>query len=314
MRRGMILDLAAVCRHHGIKMSSPEHKHTRDGWLHVCCPFCKDDNYHLGFSVSMGFFNCYHCGRLGVKETIARLLKVNIEDVWSYIKDFYVRSSGFSVISSVQRDKRSDVVSEIKFPPLCGPMSAIHKKYLRNRGFDPDRLEADWDLRGTGPISDKGWKFRLIIPVKLDGQIVSYQGRDVTGMSEVRYRSCSDEVSIVPIKNCLYGIDEVRGSSVLIVEGVPSVWRLGRGAVATFGTKVTKAQQKMLMGFQRRYICFDRDPVHDAGRLAAEKLASDLSVFSGDTCVVSLPDGVKDPGDLRDDEAAMLMESCGFKT
>ena len=57
-------------------IASRKHEHYRYGWIQVCCPFCGDGNFHLGYNVSKGYFNCYRCGSHGLIETLALICDV----------------------------------------------------------------------------------------------------------------------------------------------------------------------------------------------------------------------------------------------
>ena len=76
---------------------------------------------------------------------------------------------------------REGKVSTVPFPASCGPIQARHQKYLSDRGFDPDFLEQEYDLRGTGPVGS--YKFRVIAPIIFRRKIVSFQGRDISNLS-----------------------------------------------------------------------------------------------------------------------------------
>jgi DNA primase len=171
-------------------------------------------------------------------------------------------------------------------------MTERHRKYLKSRSFDPDQLEQDWGLLGTGPLGP--FSNRIIIPIYQAGELVCYQGRDITGKSPTRYKSCSDDKAVLPIKSCLYGIDKVEGEKIIITEGATKVWRIGPPAVATFGAIVTDAQILMLKKFQRRIVLFDGD---NTGRERAANLSARLGMFPGKTEVFELPDGIS-PDDV----------------
>ncbi len=111
-------------------------------------------------------------------------------------------------------------------------------------------------------------------------------------------------------KACLYGLDQVPGETVVIVEGITDVWRLGVGSVATFGIKYTKTQVLLLKRFKRRAILFDS--ADSQAQEQAEKLAKELSAFSGET--ISLIIDAKDPGTMSPKDAQDLMRQLGINT
>ena len=90
------------------------------------------------------------------------------------------------------------------------------------------------------------YSHRLVIPVYLDGVLVSFQARDMTEKADVKYRSCPVERSVLPLKDTVYGLDDV-GDQVIIVEGVTDKWRMGTDAVALFGKIPKEHQIKVLV-------------------------------------------------------------------
>lgn len=199
--------------------------------------------------------------------------------------------------------------SKLKLP-LCGELGAMHIQYLESRGFDAEKLESLWGLMGTKGIGR--YPNRIIAPIFLNGTTVSYQGRDVTGKQKLRYKACSLEKEVIHHKNTLYGIDNCK-DSIVVVEGITDVWRLGYGAVCTFGIKYTTSQLRMIASKKRRYIMYDtQDPQARAQGLS---LAAQLSLLPGLTEYVELgsthawidPRAGKDPGNLTQEEADAIM-------
>lgn len=205
--------------------------------------------------------------------------------------------------SPVQVGKRK----RVDFPLGTVELQPKHRDYLIGRNFDPDLLERIYGLKGTGPLGD--YKFRIIAPVILDGKMVSYQGRDVTGKSDLRYKACPLDLEVIHHKHTLYGVDLVKGGSVVVVEGITDVWRLGPGAVATFGTGFTKQQANMIMQkFKRVYLLFDPEP---KAQQVAEELSWVLSNVGVESYIIDLGSGT-DPGDMKQDDADNLMKELGL--
>jgi len=104
----------------------------------------------------------------------------------------------------------------------------------------------------------------------------------------------------VALKSVLYGVDYIRHAAV-VVEGPADAWRVGPGAVATFGVVVTPDQLARLARFPVRVVCFDSDP---PGRARAAKLVSALAPFPGKTYDVVLD--AEDPGSATPKEIKKL--------
>jgi len=292
----MFIDFSRFCSDYGIPIADPGHKHGRVGWISCECPFCTGNpGFHLGYNTASGYFNCWRCGWHPDAKVLETLAHVSWKEAKALILKY----------ESLARFKRqSEVHIQIPFELPSGtlPCTDRHRKYLVKRGYDADSVIDRWNLLGTG------WKslmpFRLIIPISHKGETVSYQGRDITGRSELRYKACPKIMEKVHHKHILYGLDDVPEDWVIIVEGVPSVWRLGPGAVATFGAKFTLSQVRLLQPFKRRYIFFDSD---SAGMSQAKKLAEYLSVMRGITEIWQYRGSGKDPGDMSQKEANQLI-------
>lgn len=277
---------------HSIRCASEGHKHCRPGWVQIPCPFCTGNpGWHLGFNLRTNFFNCYRCGFHSTMEVIHSLLSVS----WSKAKDIMKEYSSHSSYHPTERKQKR--ATEIKMPSN-GPFGPSYIRYLRGRNYDPYDTINKWDLVAGGPYGSQ--KHRIIAPVTYNNIIVSYQGRDITEKSDLKYKACKMEKEVIHHKNILYGIDHAKGSCIL-VEGITDVWRLGYGAVASFGTSMMRSQIHLLAEkFRKVFVMFDNGPTDKIAQWNAEKIAYDLAALDIETeiCLIN-----GDPGDLPQDEA-----------
>lgn len=299
----MYIDFLKLAADHRLPIMAEGHRHCRPGWVQLCCPHCGDADFHLGFALSSGALHCYRCPGDGLHrfdETLAKLLGASLQQAHHIMGQY----RGVSRVNG-HVEQAPSRVDRVHLPP-CEPLGLWHREYLEGRGFHPDTLDACWNLRGTGPVG--AWKFRIIIPIEQNRQLVAWQGRDITGRSPTRYKSSTDAESVMPIKDCLYGEDLVpAGHTVIVVEGVPGVWCIGPGAVCTFGVSFTTRQVLRLTRWRRRFILFDPD---EAGRAGASALAAALAAFDGETTVLEIPSG--DPGELAAGDVGELRRMVGF--
>lgn len=288
-----------LCEEYHIDTAPPGHKHAREGWVNVPCPFCTGNpGYHLGYEETKDRFRCWRCGFKKHMDVVMRLTGVGSQEARLLLRRFKGRPR--PRVQSAREVKRRRI-SKLKMPAGCGPMTEAHRRYLRGRGFDPDRLARLWGLLGTGPIGD--YKFRVIAPISHEDELVSYQGRDITGKHPLKYKACPQSEEVMDHHHTLYGLDKVPGDAVVVVEGIADVWRLGYGAVATFGIAYTRQQVSLLRGFRSRFVMFDSgDP---QALEQARVLAAELSAFKGSTEIVTLDAG--DPGEMGQEEADALM-------
>ena len=301
----MSLKFEQLCLDFGIETTT-EGKHSRSGWVQINCPFCDsgDDSKHMGFNLAFSTFSCWKCGKHSPFATIAQLTKSSTRETVILLKKYQGEKNYIRIDTE---GKKYDWDKKFELPSTAGELQEMHINYLLKRNFDPEKIKKEWDIKGTGIYG--AFAYRIIMPVYLNKKLVNFVGRDVTGKSKLRYDNCKNEDSIVPLKDTVYGVDYVK-DKVLIVEGPTDVWRLGRGAVATFGTAYTIKQVKLLKSFKTRYIMFD--PSDKEAQKRAKELASDLSAFAGRTEILTFK-GYKDPGELPQNEADDLMKELGFK-
>ena len=182
-----------------------------------------------------------------------------------------------------------------------------HRDYLISRGFDPFELIKLYGLRGTGPLGD--YKHRIIIPIIYQGQTVSYQGRDITGRANLPYKACPISEEIFHHKHLVYNFDSATKNAI-VVEGILDAWRIGAGAVATFGTGYTTKQAQLLRKFERVFILYD---LEDTAQEQADQLSYELSAMGTKSFIISdlLKEG-EDPDMLSPDDVKALRRETGL--
>jgi DNA primase len=95
----------------------------------------------------------------------------------------------------------------------------------------------------------------------------------------------------------------VEGTKVILVEGITDVWRLGPGAIATFGIAFTKEQIKLLKQFEEVFIWFDSD--RNAQR-QADRIAQYISALGKEAEIINVG-GYEDPASVPQKEAKKLV-------
>jgi hypothetical protein len=97
---------------------------------------------------------------------------------------------------------------------------------------------------------------------------------------------------------------------VVIVEGITDVWRLGYGAVCTFGIKFTPQQVRLLgNAFTNRFVLYDQ--TEKQALRQGKKLAEQLSIYPGNTEYIEIKgvNAKKDPAQYTNLFASKLMQS-----
>ena len=292
-----IININQLFKDCGISTAPEFHKHYRRAWVNIPCPFCTGEHlgYHLGYHKTKGYFYCWRCGSKSVEYALGVLLGISKKEAKKLIKLYAVVRQEYEPRKKEIRPKK------LSFPIGIIPLNSKHKMYLKKRGYDPNQLEKEWGLMGTERFGD--YKFRIIAPIFYRNQLVSYQGRDYSGLSSIKYKACKQIDEVIPHKETLYGIDKTWKNSILVVEGVTDVWRMGPGSAATFGIEFTPSQITLLSKWKNVFIMFDSDP---QAIKQTEKLGGCLDGLGCNVEILELEKG--DPGDLTQEEANEIME------
>ena len=279
-------------------------------WLQVHCPFCDDPSEHGGFYRYALRYHCWRCPGGTAFEALQALCGRPQREIVTALKD----CGGDAAVP----DSHLQYASSIKLPGR--ELMPYHRNYLLRRGLDPDMLVRRYGILGTNPFDKfegKDYGNRIIIPIyDLDGRLVSFQGRDVTGRYDVeRYKVCPLDKSLMHYKDIVYGGNLAKGRRVVVVEGVVDAWKLGPGAVATFGTGCKKTQLMCLTRWPEVVFFFDPEPTAQA---EAHAYAEELARYGVNVSVAcedfgTTPDGKKrDVGDLAPHEIARIRSELGL--
>ena len=277
-----------------------EGKNVGSGWINVACPFCQDTSNHLGFNLKQEYFRCWRCGWHATLPTISKLLSMDVISAGRIVGKYGGRA-------------RLRISPDILVPkPHVLPsgtdrMLSHHRAYLIKRKFDPEYLEKEWGLLGTGPVSaldSISYKHRIIAPIHWDNQRVSFQARDITGKHPLRYIACPRVRELLHHKHIVYGQQTKWGDVGVCVEGITDVWRLGPLSFATFGIEYTVYQvQQIVAHFDHVVILFDDEP---QAQTQAERLAAELRINNVRVRTTTVQG---DPGSLDQTEANNLIKS-----
>jgi len=294
------MDIVRLFRDLGVEHYTEGHKHCRPGWVNVECPFCTGNKgYHLGWNIRDEYFVCWRCGWHPPIKTIMELTSLNFGDVSSLISQYGINKT---VIHYKEKEKQ-----KITYPSGTIELQPNHKKYLSERGFNPEKIAKQWKLLGTGPISQLdgiSYKHRIIIPFYWNGKLVSFDSRDITGKHPNKYQACPKHFELIEHKSILYGNQENWDPELgICVEGPTDVWRIGKLAFAVSGIKYTQAQVRLIATiFKRVAVVFDDDP---QAQIQAKKLLAELKFRGVDAFNVKIKG---DPGSMRQKEVKELLE------
>lgn len=259
------------------------------------CPGCNDLSNHGSFGNSTGDYRCWKCSGAPAPQALAWAAHIGVPEAKKLIRQYTV---GGARLPERQAVEYSD---HLTIPG--GPLHEMHRQYLLKRGLDPDYLVRHYGIRGTmlnAKWEGDDYSLRIIIPVKdPQGEIVSFQGRDITGDERrMRYKACKKEKALANYKDMVYGADLAwNRDTVVAVEGVFDAWKLGPGAVCTFGTGMTEKQLLMLSHWKHVVFLFDPEP--EAQR-HAEEYARKVAMYGTEAEIASEDFGTLANGDKRD--------------
>jgi len=264
-----------------------EHHHATEGFFQVDCPFCSPDTngWRLGLSRSGLAANCWNCGQKSVFDALQELTGLPANEV-------YKLKSG---IEFQQTKHKVKAIGKLQLPKGLGAMQKCHRKYLRSRGFDPDKLEKLWGIQGIGLAAKYSW--RLFIPVFYRGAMVSWTTRSISDECETRYVNAPPECETISLKDCIFGEDYLR-HSIAIFEGPTDVFNVGPGSSCTFGVNVTSSQLNKIISYPTRIVCFDSEK---QAQKRARYLCDQIESFPGKTINVVNEYKGKDPGSWTED-------------
>jgi DNA primase len=272
------------------------------GWVGVQCVFCADRTNHLGINLTTRMLHCWKCGPHG---SVANYIMEHENCPWGKAQDI-IREYQDATFRTLQKDIR-ERTALLEIPKgVLRSAPAIHHTYLLGRGFDPQFLTRKYGLQFTNelgfPDTFRGdWRYRVIAPVYVNRRLVNLIGMDVVRNDKrVKYINVGNELSVIPMKECLYNIDSVPvGGRAIVVEGITDVWRGGDCFVSTQGIVFSKEQVALLVArkVSHAFVMFDAEP---EAQKRAQEMANNLAGLIPNVEVVELEEG--DPAEQSNEK------------
>lgn len=234
-------------------------KNVTRGWVNICCilPGCSDHSNHLGINLKTLIYKCWLCSQKGPATNLVKIIENCSEGIAKQImKKFPIDETNSIWDEEQEIIKNTNLIlpSEIE-----KEWPQIHLDYLKSRNFDPSYLIEKYKLMPVWNIGQ--YRFRIIIPIFMNHQMVSFTSMDILRQDDrPKYMDCPIEKSIIPVKHCLYGIDNVK-DKVVVYEGVTGVWNFGDGSVASFTSNFSKEQLLLFAKkkIKKAFVIFDED-------------------------------------------------------
>ena len=233
------------------------------GWLKGNCPDCgRSDKF--GVNLGTNRTNCFRCGyHPGPVQLVMDLEGFND---FNEVKGFLRLYDGAEYLEAVvERVEQIDAVLPEGFKSLRVGSSFVAKqarKYLENRGFEPDDLA----YQGWGYGTTGDYHGHIIIPFYVGGKLVYYNARRYIG-SGPKYSNPSIDDFGIGKSLLIYNVDALAMyTTIYLVEGVMNAATIGDDATATGGKKISAYQLSMMLKSQAEefVLLLDPDAVVDA--------------------------------------------------
>jgi len=279
----------------------------------VCCPFCNDVGHKLWINHTYGADYDPRSGRR-TDTHLAICYKNNCLNDGTRLAQLedLVFGPGKQLLARVPIQQGDTVFEPQQIAPP-GKIAALAElsdespavRYLLERDFDVEVLA---HIFGVGVCVDPLPQYRIMrgriyIPSYFNQQLVAWQGRAPTANKvPIKYYTAGTK------SRALYNYDVAcRQDCVVIVEGAPSVWRLGRVGVSLFGKTLSFWQENTIATTWAGKPVFI---VLDKGEEAAiEKATAQLCRHNLKVIPVLMPDS-RDPADYAKDELRELLSAA----
>lgn len=162
------------------------------------CPCCGNSNWKVYIGLESGLGNCFVCEeKFNRWKFISKTLNVPNRAVVEHIKQV-AKEFGWMAKRLTSRATNVEKAKLLLPTSIELPYKGKNLKYLDNRGITSDLaayfgfrfcLKGKFEFMGeNGRILSQDYSNRVIIPVfDLAGELVSFQGRDITGEAEKKY-------------------------------------------------------------------------------------------------------------------------------
>lgn len=282
------------------------------GWTNVHCPYCEEisGTFHGGFNNAGNYYHCWKCGSHDFRQTLSLVTNIPKNQIDVLIKQY---QGNISILNHL--NKRKSLVTKLELP--TDTLTVAERKYLKSRNFNPAFLNQKYKIVGGG-ITGK-WKFRIIIPLILNGQVVSWTGRSILSdkqqkkLNIPRYKNLSIEQSVINPKSVLYNLDNCKDRVAVLTEGAFDVIRLGDGFFCSFGTELDQSQISLIKErFDKIFIMFDNEP---EAQMKARKYGMQIASIGVDVEIVDAYSDFNknDGGDLDPKEVEIIRRELGIK-
>lgn len=281
----------------------------------VCCPFCNDVGHKLWINHQYGLEYDSKTGRR-TNTYLACCYKNEclrqpgrLEQLEDLVFGAGKRLFKTMTIRHAEPDAR---LKEVAPPGTIVPLTDLADDhpavtYVRSRQFDPATLSADFAVGVCTETSASRFRLmqgRLYIPVTFNRKLVGWQGRVTNERRLPKYYNMPG----MQKSHAVYNYDRAAPMpAVIVVEGVPSVWRIGAAGVCIFGKSLSAWQSNTIAttwAGKPIFLMLDADAGDEL-----EAGAAQLCRHSEHVVPVVLPDS-RDPADYTRPELQHMLAAA----
>lgn len=224
------------------------------------CPCCGNSKWKVYLNAELGVGNCFVCEQKFTKyRFIEAMTGLSSRDLSIYLKEVALEMGWKPKIKPEEVIVNTN--TEVTLPNSRAiPIAGLHNlKYLSKRGIDIETAKyfhLSYCSKGwyrylwNGEEKYQRYFKRIIIPIfDLDGNLVSFQGRDITGESEKKYLF---PPGLASTGKYLYnGHNALRAKRVVITEGAFDTFAVKMAfadelsdviPIATFGKNLSESE------------------------------------------------------------------------
>lgn len=279
----------------------------------VCCPYCDDTrhklwiNHRYGADVEYGRRTNTHLAVCYKNNCTAHTGKREQLEAYVFGTSKNFRKAPIKTVVSTFTPVKIEPPGKIlSLAELPEEHPAI--QYVLGRGFVPDMLSAQFGVGLCDSVTQQKYdivKNRLYIPILYQGDLVGWQARAI---HDHAYGPKYFNAPGTSKSRILYNYDAVADKPfVVVVEGVPSVWRLGAYGVCIFGKSLSLYQQMLIAntwGTKPVFLMLDND-----AKAEMQQATAVLKQRSVNVVPVYLPDS-KDPAEYSRYALAAFMSAA----
>ena len=288
-------------------------KNIGEGWVGISpCPNCGDDRNHFAINISNKSINCWACSYTGTLiKFLMKSFNISKDDAFFMVKEHLeetelsqdtdieslVHKTFTKEIRKIEEDKPMPKIKLLPGKPIT---SKVIEERPKLKAFLKERMITVESCIWHSFRYDYERSMRLIMPIfDYKGDIMAYQGRDVTGKAMLKYITMPKGIDL---GNTMFNINNYDGEKyVIIVEGILDAVRTEHFVddtivMACFTSSPTIEQLLLIPEVKKVLIMLDSDAWIN------HKKFRDLPM---DIEPIILPPG-SDPGSLTDDQFSHL--------